>query len=695
MFVSVFLVAAALAQTTCLTACATGEKCVEACANVFRCLADGALFTCGAQSLSCSLDCNGSPPPVLTTTPCWNGEILRPRCDQGLCRWASSTCPVNPCDPSPCKPDERCCVPTATRPCATLDVPLAAGISHVCIPPADCQCLATGAPAAPTTTCSDGSLAGPYCRRTVATGAIAATCSWQTRTCPVDPCKPSPCAVGQTCSATVVSLGTTVTAAFTCTPTVDRCAGVVCAGIGKCVNGACVCDATLATRARTQCSDGQTTPLFNNDPQICQYVERPCADVKVPPTCTGTDSVINVGTAPQCVPSTHPCVSPVPVTCDRGLTCAPSTTDSAKPVCVCTKCPPNDIPIFRCPSNNEESQICDLSICQYVPNPKCNAPDPCTSACPDRCVNMGAGIAAPPICVPRDPCSPNPCAANTVCKAAIDVSATAAATGSFTGASPYICVRLTPSTTCEPNPCANGGLCSLSNGAPVCRCQKGWTGKLCLSLDCEVCYQTDTKQCSTPNSVLSTDGTTVRESCVCDEARISGVACNTAQSGTDGRVSPQLIVPTNDKNLDGRVSVTGSVGTSFRIQGGSLDSGRTTTFRGEPIVVEIDRLNADGTSKPGPLDKGDYAWIQICSSTFVETKAPVLFLVDSTGMRNSVDVCAEINVGVTLPRKSFTSPCWKYPVCHASTYAAGTPAEASSAPFFGMSIVTFLGFLVL
>jgi hypothetical protein len=162
-------------------------------------------------------------------------------------------------------------------------------------------------------------------------------------------------------------------------------------------------------------------------------------------------------------------------------------------------------------------------------------------------------------------------------------------------------------------------------------------------------------------------------------------------------------VPTTDKNLDGRVSVTGTTGTSFQIQGGRLISITTVgRFKGEPIVVEIDRLDADGKSNPGPLVKGDYAYIQICSSTYVETEAPVLFLVDSTRMRKSLDVCTEINVGATVPSKSFipgvspSPPCWKYPVCHASTYAAGTPIdETSGAPFVGMSIVAFLGLVAL
>lgn len=314
---------------------------------------------------------------------------------------------------------------------------------------------------------------------------------------------------------------------------------------------------------------------------------------------------------------------------------------------------------------------------------------------------MGSGIVAGPMCVPRDPCNPNPCSdTKTVCKAAIDVSTNTVGVSSLGGARAFMCVPvpIPDPTTCDPNPCANGGLCFKSAAGPVCRCQKGWTGRFCLNLDCEDCSLTTTKQCRTPNAVLSNDGATYREFCVCNEIRIKGDACNTVESGTDGRVSPDVIVPIRD-GTDSKAAVTGTSHTSFQIKGGRLEQSSEAKFKGDPIVVELDRLDADGKSKPGPLAKGDFARIKICSQTFLSTKEPDLFLVESTGLRDSKKVCVEINAEATIPGKTFVEPnCWVFPVCHASTYAAGTPVDptANHAAIAGLSVVAGgLGLLAL
>jgi len=341
-----------------------------------------------------------------------------------------------------------------------------------------------------------------------------------------------------------------------------------------------------------------------------------------------------------------------------------------------------------------------LQTCQFVPNPDCNIPDPCSTVkCQDgfRCVNMGSGIVAGPMCVPTDPCNPNPCTdTKTVCKATIDVTTTNNVGGvsSFAGVKAYICAPIVDPNplTCDPNPCGNGGICYKSTIGPACKCQLGWNGRFCFDLDCKACSLTSTQQCRTPNAVLSTDGATYKESCVCNDVRITGDACNTAQSGTGGKVSPDVTVATQESS-DCKASVTGTSSSSFQIKGGRLDPANEKQFNDKPIVVELDRLSDDGKFIPGPLPKGEFAHIKICLATFVSAKEPELFLVESTGLKNSVKVCAEINGEASLPQKTFVGPnCWDMPVCHASTYAVGTPASSTNdAAFVGLSVLT-LGF---
>jgi len=334
-----------------------------------------------------------------------------------------------------------------------------------------------------------------------------------------------------------------------------------------------------------------------------------------------------------------------------------------------------------------------------VPNPDCNS-DPCSQiTCPtgQGCVNMGAGIQSGPICVPIKPCDPNPCTdLKTVCVAEIDVVTTANAAGvsTLTDAKPFKCVPVPDPapTKCDPNPCFNGGICT--DGA--CKCQNGFSGRFCGDLDCLACSLADTKQCRTANAVLSSDGTTTSQFCVCNDARISGAGCGVVSS-PDGTVSPVTTVPTRDTTV--KASVTGTLGTSFNLQGGRLDP-TDIRWKGDTIVVNIDRLDANGVVTPGPLPKGSFAWITLCSSAFVSTQPPQLFLVEPTELKNNDAVCADVNAGATVPAKTFdaTGNCWTFPVCHASTYGSGTlaPVGANGAATVGVSLVTLaLGLVVL
>jgi hypothetical protein len=196
--------------------------------------------------------------------------------------------------------------------------------------------------------------------------------------------------------------------------------------------------------------------------------------------------------------------------------------------------------------------------------------------------------------------------------------------------------------------------------------------------------------------VLSNDGTGVRQSCVCSSTSVKGDGCNIVQSGTDGKPSPDVPVPSRE--IDNKASITSGGSNSFQLKGSRLDSAQSILFKGDPVIVEIDRLDADGKSTPGPLAKGTFAEIKICSPRYDANSDPKLFLVEAK-LKDSRTVCDEINAGATVPPKTFTAPnCWTFPVCHASTYGAGDASlsEASSAAVIAASVGTLaIGLFVL
>jgi hypothetical protein len=214
---------------------------------------------------------------------------------------------------------------------------------------------------------------------------------------------------------------------------------------------------------------------------------------------------------------------------------------------------------------------------------------------------------------------------------------------------------------------------------------------LCQNIDCDACAASN--ECRTPNPVLSKDGTTTKLSCVCINTSIKGDACNIVVSGKDGTPSPDIRVPT--ANVDGKASITGAGGDAFQLRGGRIDPDKTSQFTDKPIVVDIDRLDANGAPKPGPLATGVYARIKLCSSLFVDTKEPELYLVEAA-LKASKAVCEEINGGTAPPKPTFADGCWTFYVCHASTYAGGTLGFANDAVVAGVSIVSVgLGLFVL
>jgi hypothetical protein len=263
-------------------------------------------------------------------------------------------------------------------------------------------------------------------------------------------------------------------------------------------------------------------------------------------------------------------------------------------------------------------------------------------------------------------------------------------------AKPYRCVPVTDPApvNCLINPCQNKGVCDITAGVVSCNCQGGYSGNLCQNLDCSGCAATDTKSCSTPNAVLSNDGTTVKESCVCNSLSIKGDGCNIVES-SDGKTSPVIPIPT--AKVDGKGSITGAGSDTFSLKGGILDSNQIKLFNGDPFVVDIHRTDVDGTPKPGPLPVGVFAKITLCDPRYDANKEPTLFLVEAN-LKDSKTICADINAGAAVPPKTFAAPnCWTFPVCHASTYATGDPiGQASDATTFAASLVTLgLGLFVL
>jgi hypothetical protein len=273
-----------------------------------------------------------------------------------------------------------------------------------------------------------------------------------------------------------------------------------------------------------------------------------------------------------------------------------------------------------------------------------------------------------------------------VCQKAVDI----ASTGLVADAKPYRCIPVTDPVpvSCSPeNPCQNKGACDVTAGVLTCNCQAGYTGKLCQDLDCSGCA--NDKTCSTPNAVISNDGTTVKQSCVCNSLSIKGDGCNIVES-SGGKPSPIIPIPTG--KVDGKASIIGAGTDVYSLTGGVLDAIRTKLFNGDPVVVDMHRLDViDGKPKPGPLPPGEFPKITLCDPRFESTKEPNLYLVE-TNLKDSKTVCAGINVGTTVPPKTFSAPnCWTFPVCHASTYATGTPiGEASGATMLAASFVTLI-----
>jgi hypothetical protein len=196
--------------------------------------------------------------------------------------------------------------------------------------------------------------------------------------------------------------------------------------------------------------------------------------------------------------------------------------------------------------------------------------------------------------------------------------------------------------------------------------------------------------------VISTDGTKVRESCVCNGTSIKGDGCNIVQS-SDGKPSPLVPIPTTEITGKASITNTGAGKDTISLLGGILDAIQNKLLRGPVVVVDINREDVDGNAKPGPFPSGEFAKITLCDSRYDSTKEPTLFLVEANKVRDSKTVCAEINVGKTVPPSSASGPnCWTFPVCHASTYATGTLVETSDAPKVAASLLTLvLGLLAL
>jgi len=291
---------------------------------------------------------------------------------------------------------------------------------------------------------------------------------------------------------------------------------------------------------------------------------------------------------------------------------------------------------------------------------------------------VGAGLTAPAFCQPRNPCNPNPCTdASTVCTknpaiATVDATTTAGGANVVVGATAdHLCVPKPPAVTCAVNPCKNGGVCVTSNAAGaavMCRCQPGWTGAYCGDLSCTGCVTAASGQCATPNPVLNADGS---QTCVCPDVRYAGAVCGKAISGNSGDISPVISFATGD-NSGGTATISGASGTVFTVAGGTVPDNSKITFSSDTVFVEVDRLDGSGKSNPGPLPAGTFAFVQVCSPTFVAGKMPPVNLVDATGVQDSTVICASINGNTAVPASSWKSPnCWNITLCHASTYAVG------------------------
>lgn len=96
----------------------------------------------------------------------------------------------------------------------------------------------------------------------------------------------------------------------------------------------------------------------------------------------------------------------------------------------------------------------------------------------------------PPPASPRDPCQPNPCGANAVCRVGPDGGASCSCLAGYSGQAPYCRPECVSNSDCPssqacvnqkcrdpcPGSCGSGAECRVLNHVPNCVCPSGYTG---------------------------------------------------------------------------------------------------------------------------------------------------------------------------------------------------------------------------